>query len=163
ALGWMSGDYALTVGLAPSFTDAANLTDLPTSLPVDFGLIISATDETAAKTTFDGLTRSLAALTTDSVTITQETLHRDAPVLVFNVPASEDMSYAVEIVAALGNGVFAIGTRRTVTAALNPQNGGLSADPTYTEATSHTLADANTMLYLSGNGLQPIARLMTAV
>lgn len=161
ALGWANGDYALALDFAPAFTDATSVTSLPDSLPVDFGLIVAATDEAKAQAVFDGLNRSLLGLPAAEVKVTQETIAGNIPALTLSI-TTRDFTEPIEIMAAVGDGVFAIGTRRMVTAAVAPQNGGLSADPTFTTASQSLLTDANTIIYLSGVDLKPIARLMTA-
>ncbi len=161
ALGWATGDYALALDFAPAFTDAADLSSQPESLPFDFGLVVAATDEAQAQAVFDGLNRSLMGLPAEEVTVAQETIGDDVPALTFSI-TTRDLEEPIEILAAVGDGVFAIGTRRMVTAAVAPQNGGLSADATFADASEYLLDDANSIFYLSGVDLQPLARLMTA-
>ena len=81
ALGWMTGDYALTLGFSPSFTDANSIFAVAQSMPVEFGLIVEATDADAAQTFYDGLTRSLAGFPDPRVTVAQETLDSGAGAL----------------------------------------------------------------------------------
>jgi hypothetical protein len=161
ALGWMSGDYALAFDFSPAFTDATSIEAASDSFPFDFALVVAASDHTAAQATFDGLNRSLLGLPAKDVTVSQETLDGGAPALVFSIH-TKDFAQPLELVAALSEDVFAVGTRHMVTAAVDPQNGGLSADPTYTAASSTLLADSSALFYLSGVDLQPLARLMTA-
>jgi len=160
ALGWMTGDYAFTLGFTPAFTDAQNVFAVVQSLPIEFGLIIDATDPAAAQKVCDGLTRSLSGLPAENLTVKEETLDSGAKALSFTVQ-SPDMPFPIELLAATGNGVFAVGTRRTVEAALDPKNPGLSSDAAYTEASKYLLKDANAVLYLSGSGLKPLPRVMT--
>jgi hypothetical protein len=160
ALGWMTGDYAMTLGFTPAFSDATNIFGAMGSMPIEFGVIVEATDASAAQKVFDGLTRSLIGLPSKDVTVKQETLDSGAKALSFTMQNSE-MPFPIELMAATGNGVFAVGTPRTVNAALDPKNPGLSADPAYAEASKYLLSDANSVLYLSGSGLKPVARVMT--
>ena len=129
-------------------------------MPLEFGLIVEATDADAAQKVFDGLNRSLVGLPTKNVTVAQETLDSGAKALTFTISGT-NMPFPIELMAATGNGVFAIGTRRTVTAALDPKNAGLSGDADYVEASKYLLSDSNSVLYLSSSGLKPVARVMT--
>jgi hypothetical protein len=160
ALGWMTGDYALTLGFTPSFTDASSIFAVAQSMPIEFGLVIEATDADAAQKTYDGLSRSLVGLPAENVTVKEETLDSGEKALSLTIQ-DKNTPFPIELLAATGNGVFAVGTRRTVEAALDPKNVGLSSDAAYMEATKYLLGDANSLLYLSGSGLKPIARVMT--
>ncbi|MEO8392773.1 MAG: DUF3352 domain-containing protein [Chloroflexota bacterium] len=160
ALGWTTGDYAFTLGFAPSFTDAQSIFAVAQSMPLEFGLIVEATDADAAQKVYDGLTRSLSGFPDPRVTVKQETLDSGAEALSLTLQGP-DMPFPIELLAATGNGVFAVGTRRTVEAALNPKNAGLSSDAAYIEASKYLLDDTNSALYLSGSGLKPLARVMT--
>lgn len=161
AMGWMTGDYALAFDFSPAFTDATSIEAASASFPFDIGLVVAATDHTAAQATFDGLNRSLLGLPVKDVTITQETLDGGAPALVFSIQ-TKDFAQPLELVAALSDDVFAIGTRRMVTAAIAPQNGGLTSDPTFTAASPYLLPGSNALLYVSSADLEPVARVMTA-
>jgi hypothetical protein len=160
ALGWATGDYALTLGFTPAFTDAQSIYDVAKSMPIEFGLIVEATDADAAQKVFDGLSRSLAGFPDPRVKVAQETLDSGVKALSLTLQGPE-MSFPIELLAATGNGVFALGTRRTVTAALDPNNKGLSSDAAYMEASKTLLSDASSVLYLSGSDLKAVARVMT--
>ena len=71
------------------------------------------------------------------------------------------MPYSLEFLAATGNGVFVFGTRRMVTAALDPHNNGLDTDPSFMEATKYMVSTPDSFFYLGGSGFEPLARLMT--
>jgi len=160
ALGWMTGDYALTLGFTPSFTDASSIFAVAQNMPIEFGMIVEATDADAAQKTYDGLSRSLAGFPDPRVAVKEETLDSGEKALSLTLKGP-DMPFPIELLAATGNGVFAVGTRRTVEAALDPKNVGLSSDAAYMEASKYVLEGANSLLYLSGSGLKPIARIMT--
>lgn len=160
ALGWMTGDYALAVALAPSFADASGVSAAANALPIDFSYVIEVTDEAAAQALFDGLNRSIGGLATNELTVAEETLDGDVPALVLTM-TSRQTPFPVEILIANGNGVFAIGTRRMVEAAVNPQN-GLDSNAQFTAATATVLGDSNVVLYVGANGLHPLARVMSA-
>ncbi len=160
ALGWMTGDYAFAVGLSPAFADASNVMGALDALPVDFGLVIDATDTDGAQALYDGLSRSLSGLPAEEVTVSEETLSGDVNALVFTIDARQ-MDYPIELVVATGNGVFAVGTRRMVEAAVNPAN-GLDSDADFAAASATLLEGASSVLYVSSSGLQPLARVLSA-
>lgn len=160
AFGWMTGDYALAVALAPSFADARDLSGAQEALPVDFSFVAEVTDEAAAQALFDGLSRSIGGLATNELTVAEETLDGDVPALAITID-SRQSPFPVEILIANGNGVFAVGTRRMVEAAVNPQN-GLDGDASFTAASATLLPDTNAVLYVGTNGLHPLARVMSA-
>jgi hypothetical protein len=162
ALGWMTDDYAFTLGFSPAFTDSTSIFAAMSSNPIEFGITIAAGDEGKAQAFFDGLTRSLSGLPVEELQIAQDTLPGGTPALTFTI-SSPDMPFSIELVAALGDGVFSFGTPRTVTAAVEPQAGaGLDGEASYTEATSYLLEGTNVLMFLSSSNLLPIARLMTA-
>jgi hypothetical protein len=160
AFGWMTGDFALYLGFTPAFADAQNLFSAMTRLPVDLGLTIEATDSEQAQALYDGLVTSLSAMPAENFTVAEETLESGIEALVLTA-TSPDVPFPVELLVATGNGVFTMGTRRMVTAALNPQN-GLDGDPFFTEAVATLLQNPYSVLYVAGNGFQPLARLMMA-
>ncbi len=161
ALGWMTGDYAVELGFSPSFSDIKDVSAPLKALPVDFGIVIAATDPAAAQQVYDGLSQALTNLPADNVTMTEETLDSGTKALVFTI-TSPDMDFPVELLASTGNGVFAFGTRRMVTAAVNPQNQGLDTAPGFVAASGSMLSDPNALLYIGGSSLEPLARAMTA-
>ncbi len=158
AFGWMTSDYALYASFSPSFEDAASLREASTSLPIDFAFTAAAPDAEAAQRLFDGLVRSLHDLPVQGVTVTQESLG-DINALVFNLDLP-DLPFPIELLAATGNGVFTVGTRHMVVAALDPQQ-GLDDNPSYVDASQYLLADSNALIYLSSDGLKPFARILT--
>ena len=156
ALGWMTGDYALYLKVSPAFSDAPNFDEVPTSLPFDFGIAFQVTDANAAQTLYAGLSDSLSTFAAQNATVTSETLASGTDALVLTFDGS-DMPFPVELLIAKNDSVFVIGTRRMVEAAINPQN-GLDNDATYIEADATVLDNADAVMYLAGNGFQPIAR-----
>lgn len=159
AIGWMTGDYAFAVGLAPAFADANNVMAAMQDLPVDFGIVVEATDADAAQQLYDGLSEALDGMSAEELDVTEETLDGDISALVVTI-SSPDMPYPIELLASTGNGVFAVGTRRMVTAAINPQN-GLNNDENFAAAAETVLDNANALLYVGANSLQPLARVMS--
>ncbi len=156
ALGWMTGDYALYLKVSPAFSDVPNFDEVPTSLPLDFGIAFQVTDADAAQTLYTGLSDSLSTFAAQNATVTSETLASGADALVLTFDDS-DMPFPVELLIAKNDSVFVIGTRRMVEAAVNPQN-GLDNDETFVEADATVLDNADAVMYLAGNGFQPIAR-----
>ncbi|MEP7290129.1 MAG: DUF3352 domain-containing protein [Chloroflexota bacterium] len=153
ALGWMTGDYAFAVGLTPAFADSRNLMSASQSLPVDFALMLEVTDADAAQALYDGLSESLSGLDTDTVSVTAT----DDAIEVTLTP--DNSPFPIHLMIAHNDAVFVIGTERMVTAALDPQN-GLDTDANYTAASGYFLDGANTVLYLSADGLRPLTRVM---
>ncbi len=155
ALGWMTGDYVLEASLSASASDASSMGQLMSKLPFDFAVVVKDTGD--AQTFYDGLVRSLSTFPPRELTVTQATLDGGTPALVLTIQ-SPDMPYPVELLAAAGDGVFAFGTRRMVNAAVHPTT-GLDTDASYVEAGTTLLPNPTEELYLSGAGLQPLARL----
>ncbi len=162
AFGWMTGDYALYLGFSPSFSDSTSILSATESNPVDFGITIAATDAAAAQKVYDGLKRSLLDLPAENVTVTEDTLDGGTKALVFTIQDVKKMPFPIEILAATGNGVFAVGTRQMVTAAINPKN-GLDSDATYSAASQYLLKNASQVVFLSGTALQPLVKVMSGM
>lgn len=161
ALGWMTGNYAFSFGFSASFSDIADLTAPLTRMPFELGILIEATDADAAQELFAGMQESLGTFATDEFSVEDATLAdgTDALNLTFT---SEDMDFPVELQIATANGVFVIGTPRTVSAALDPSNEGLDSESGFVAASGYLLDDSNSIFYVSGSGLQPLANAMTA-
>jgi len=158
AAGWMTGDYAMYLGFTPAFSDSQDVFSAMTRMPVDFGITIAAADPAAAQAVYDGLTRSLGNLPVKEIAVTHETLDGGVDALVFTITA-DNIPFPIELLVATGNGVFAMGTRRMVTAAINPQN-GLDTDPSFMEAGATLLENPSQVFYLAGSGLQPLATVL---
>ncbi len=158
ALGWMTGDYALYLKFSPEFTDSPNFDDVPDSLPIDFALAFAATDAESVQAVYDGLSDSLSNFASDNATITEETLASGDDALVLTA-SSSDLPFPLELLIAKNEDVFIVGTRRMVNAALDPQN-SLDSDAAFTAAGATLLENPSAVFYLSGSGLQPLARAM---
>lgn len=158
AIGWMTGDYAFAVGLAPAFADGNNVMAAMDALPVDFVLVVEATDENAAQALYDGLKRSLTGLQAEEIEISEATMYESGDALVITI-TSDELPYPIEIFVAANNGVFAIGTPRMVISAINP---GLDTEDEIFTAPEMILDNASSYVYVGANGLQPLARVMSA-
>lgn len=171
-ISWMSGDYALFLGLNPGL-DTSSMQGVMSTFPVDFGLIIEATEPTAAQNTLEGITRGLnqslamMGLTGNDdnpnqpkIEISSETIGTDS-VTVLTI-SSRDLPWPVEILMGADDQVFALGTRNAVTFALNP-DGGLPANSEYQRAQTYMLNNPTGVAWLGTAGLLPLADLVGAM
>jgi hypothetical protein len=157
-LSWMTGNYALAFRLSPALSDISASSEMPSSFPVDFSLLIEATDPEAAQALVDGLAQSLSFFEEDNFTLTIEEIG-STTAQVISVPPSDDMPFPVEFVFGASEDVFVIGTPRMAEAALDPDE-GLAADPSYVEMQSYALENPVNVYYLAGEGLTPLVRLL---
>lgn len=155
AFGWMTGNYALALGLSSSFADSRSLMAAGNALPVDFALILEATDDAAVQSLFAGLAESVSALEANNI---ETETSADSIRLTIN---SNNTPFPIELVIAKNDDVFVIGTERMVRAALEPQN-GMDSDPAFVEAGSYFLDGSSALLYVGSNALTPLARVMSA-
>ncbi len=155
AFGWMTGDYALAVGLSPSLADASSISAASNALPVDFALVLEVTDAAAVQTLFSGMSESLTGLDADNMQleILEDAIH------VTLTP--DDTPFPVELTIAKNDEVFVIGTERMVRAALTPAT-GMDTDAAFNAASAHMLSNANALLYVGSHSLTPLARVLSA-
>jgi hypothetical protein len=151
-LSWMTGNYALTLGFSPALEDLPP-SGIPSAFPVEFGILIEATDPTAAQAVVDGIAQALTLSSNGEFTLTEETIG-DVTAQVITIPA-DGLPFPVEIVFGASNQVFAIGTPRMAEAAFNPGD-GLAADPSYVEMQSFALDAPTALYYAAGEGLTPL-------
>ena len=151
-LSWMTGNYALTLGFSPSLEDLPP-SGIPSSFPVEFGILIEATDAAAAQAVVDGIAMALSSAGSGDFTLTEDTFG-DVTAQVITIPA-DGLPFPVEIVFGASNEVFAIGTPRMAEAAFNPGD-GLAADPSYIEMQAFALDAPTTLYYAAGEGLTPL-------
>ncbi|MDX2161018.1 MAG: DUF3352 domain-containing protein [bacterium] len=159
-LSWMTGDFALVAGLGENFPATADDVFTLSSLPLEFGLIVEATNATQAETVFDGLRTTLeqsAENNPDQLAIT-ESSEAGQRLLVAAVQ-TPDLPFPVELAVGLSDQVFAIGTAQVVQHALNPVN-SLADDPLFNEAAANVLPNASQVWYLAGEPLQPLVTLI---
>lgn len=156
-LSWMTGNYALAFRLSPALSDLSSSSDFPTSFPMDFSLLIEATDPEAAQALVDGLAQSLTYFDDEFEVSTDEI--GSSTVQVITVPTSSDVPFPIEIVFGASEDVFVFGTPRMAEAALNPGE-GLAGDASYVEMQSYTLENPVNIYYLAGEGLTPLVNLL---
>lgn len=152
-LSWMTGNYALALGFSPALEDISPVTGLPSAFPVEFGILIEATNADAAQAVVDGLAQALTMAASSEFVLTEDTFG-DVTAQVITIP-SGNMPFPVQIVFGASNDVFAIGTPRMAEAAFNPGD-GLAADPSYIEMQSYALDTPSVLYYAAGEGLTPL-------
>lgn len=157
-LSWMDGDFALTLDFDPALTDVPAGADpmdvLFSRFPFDFGVLIATSSPTQSAAFISGLQESLTNLTDETTTVSAETIG-GANVVVITVE-DEDMPFPLELLLGSNDTLFAFGTRKAVTGALNPTE-GLIADASFIEAQATMLANPFTVLYLNGPRTLPLA------
>jgi hypothetical protein len=157
----LTEDYALYLGFNPALADATSAMSLLASNPVNFGLLLAVNDPSVISTLVENLTDTIQALPIDdntNISIDADTIGGNT-VNVITITSSRDLPFPMEIVIGGDEEVFFIGTPDYARAALSP-DGGLPSDAQYQEATSHTLADARSLLYLASGGLQPLVNVI---
>jgi hypothetical protein len=159
-LSWMTGNYAFALGFSPALEDLSPASRMPSSFPVDFSLLIEATDPDAAQAFVDGLRIGLFELTSSDFALTEETFG-DVTAQVITLSPSDDMPFPLQIVFGASDEVFAIGTPRFAEAAFNPGD-GLADDPSYVEMQSFALDTPSTLYYVAGEGLTPLVNALVA-
>jgi hypothetical protein len=157
-LSWMTSDYALAFNFSPEIGGLASVSDPPTELPFDFSFLIDVTDPDAAEALVEGLTQSLVAFGGDSYTVEEEVIG-DTTAQHIQFPPSDDLPFPIDIILGASADVFVVGTPRMVEAALNPGD-GLAGDPRYLEMQSFALPEPRGVVYLSGEELAPLTRLL---
>lgn len=159
-LEWMDGTYAFYLRLSPTASDASNIFAALQEFPIDFGLVVEVTDGAGAQTLMANLVSALSDLPAnpaEDVTVTTEQINgADAVSILIE---TNSIPESVELMVGGNDEVFVFGTRRAVEAALDP-NAGLDADPAFAEALQYALTDTYSLMYMSGEGLLPIARLI---
>ncbi len=161
AFSWMNSNVAVTLGLSSTALNAANLNDLNSALPVDFAVIIEATDPSAAAALVSGLTNALRGLDTGEIIVIEQSFD--------NIPAlgvaikTPDLPFTVELFLASNDEVFVFGTRDAVAFALSPVAGaGLDSDPAYIEALQGVLPDTILIAYAAGEQFTAVTDLVMA-
>jgi hypothetical protein len=151
-LGWMTGNYALFLNVNPEAIGNE------TTMPFDFGLVLEATDPAAAQAVVDGVRQAIERSDPENVTLTQETVAGiDAAVIVAEL---EDEPYPMEILVGTNDEVFVIATRNAFTAAVEPANGGLAADPSFTAAQDLFLDSSGLVFYFTPQPLKSLADML---
>jgi hypothetical protein len=162
-LNWMTGDYALFLGLNPQF-DTTSQFGIFQTFPVNFGFAVEATDASQAQATVAGLTQAIetgvaqmgSSESETEVAITSEDIG-GANVTVVTITA-EDAPWPVELLMGANDEVFALGTRDAVRAILAP-DGGLPSNAEFTRTSGYILPNAISVGWLNTEGLLPLADL----
>lgn len=158
ALGWMSGDYALFIRY-----DALQIVDLALQgsnarfieIPFGFGILVEATDESAAQKFATGLgnfTRAALA-NQNQVTVSSTQINGvDVTQITIEVPLSPDAPIAFDIVMGVSNGVFFLASKPDVEKMLS---GGASLldDPNFQQASRYFVENPVQVLYADDDGL----------
>ncbi len=156
-LDWMTGDFALTLGLNDQFPDTVDGFIAASALPVDFALLIAATDSDRAQGVVEGLrylVTNVAQDETSGVTVGSETVGDTAILTVtFDAP---DVPFDIVLAAGADENVFALGTLNSVRAAFD-LTASLADDPLFQEATTTILPNASQVWYFAGDNLQVVA------
>ncbi|MBC7809805.1 MAG: DUF3352 domain-containing protein [Burkholderiales bacterium] len=144
-LNWMTDDYAFFVRVDVNEDDE-------TAAPlIDAGFVVAATDADAAAVTVAGLSDSLTAY--EVPFSTEEIGGGDVLVLSLAEMFPDDSALSelpddYDILIGSNDAVFAIGTRRAVSEALEPGD-SLAENAAFIEATEYLLPDAQSMWYIS--------------
>lgn len=159
-LGWMSGDFALWLGLSDAAKSAPNIVALTESNPIDFGLLVDASvDPDAAAAAARGLRRGFSTLAelasggSTRLSVTDETIG-GVEVGVLTI-IDRDLPLPIEIVVGANAELFILGTRGAVEAAFAP-GAGLNNDPAFQEALAYSLPEMQGLAYASGLGFLPL-------
>mgnify|MGYP005840222887 CR=1 FL=1 len=159
-LGWMSGDYAIWMGLSEAAQSADSTVSLIAANPVEFGLLVDASvDPDAAAAAARGLRRGFSTLAeigssgSTRLAVSDETI-AEVEVAVLTI-TDRDLPFPVEIIVGANAELFVLGTRGAVEAAFNP-GAGLDSDPAFQEALAFSLPGLQSLLYASGLGFLPL-------
>jgi hypothetical protein len=159
-LGWMSGDFALWLGLSDAAKSAPNIVALTESNPIDFGLLVDASvDPDAAAAAARGLRRGFSTLAevasgvSTRFSVTDETIG-GVEVAVLTI-TDRNLPFPIQIMVGASADLLVLGTRGAVEAAFAP-GAGLDTDPAFQEALRYSLAGAQGLAYASGLGFLPL-------
>lgn len=161
-LSWMTGDFALTLGINPALDNVRTESDAMALnvLPIDFSLLIEATDPARARNLVSAISNSLRQFASADLRVSQEQIAEEIAT-VLTIPPSFDVPFPIEIIAAANDEVFVIGTRTYVEAALSG-GPGLTADPYFTEMQAYLVDEPVSVLYAAGEGLTPLVNFLAA-
>jgi len=159
-LDWMTGDFALTLSLNEQFPDTQAGLFAAESLPVDFALLIQATDAAKAQRLVDGLEMFVTNASQDetsNLTVSSESVGAvELLVVIIDTP---DAPFDIVLAVGADAEVFALGTLDSVRAAFLRDN-TLADDPNYQEAAAALLPSPSQIWYFAGENLQPVADLI---
>lgn len=159
-LGWMSGDFALWLGLSEAAQSADSMFGLIAANPVDFGLLVDASvDPDAAAAAARGLRRGFSTLAelasgvSTRFSVTDETIG-GVEVAVLTI-TDRNLPFPIQIMVGASADLLVLGTRGAVEAAFAP-GAGLDTDPAFQEALAYILPGAQGLAYASGLGFLPL-------
>jgi hypothetical protein len=153
-LGWMTGGYGLFFNVNPAALD-----DPDSVMPVDFGLVVEATDAAAAQAVVNGIEEAITQAEPENTTLTRETVAGVDALVITAEP--EDEPYPVEILVGSNEDVFVIGTRNAFTGVFET-DGRLAAEPAFVEAQSHFLDDSAFVFYFASQPFNALADALAA-
>ncbi|MBE2267594.1 MAG: hypothetical protein IAE80_05135 [Anaerolinea sp.] len=156
----LNGTYALYMGFNPAVEGAETVEDLMSpELLIDFGMAVQVTDPAVAVTLGENLRTNLSALPSDDVTISTEDINGTEALVFTFVPDEDGAPESIDVLLAVNEDVFVVGTRRYVEAALDPA-AGLDQDPQWQEAAQYFVPDAVVVLYQSSDNFLPLVDLL---
>jgi hypothetical protein len=172
-LAWMNGDYAAYLSLDMAFFDRMAEEglgpDVLDNLPLDFGVVIEATDPAAARALVAQLADRLPALIAESevgeeltVSVTTEAIGDGQAAVLVVEPGTRDMLpltlqvlVGEEFLVGANDAVLALGTRAAVTAALAPAE-GLASSAAFSAAQPYLVDGAATLAYIAPEGVSAL-------
>ncbi len=157
-LSWTTGTYAIFMSTdSASILDQVEATEMITDLPLDFGIVIEATDADLARNTADKLGEFMdVMLAGESAFTISRVDESDASfpltTVVLNLPNDDLLDVeSIEFVITANDNLFYMGT----TEAYNSLSAGqtLANDSVITGATAYLLDNPTSVWYLNGDGV----------
>ncbi len=157
-LSWLTGDFALTLALADDFPSSMEAVTTADTMPVEFGLLLEATNPERATAVVAGLRRFAEMMAADNDAIRVESAVEGGVEVLRVTIDTPEAPFDVVLLAGASDTVFVFGTQRMVTAALAPSS-GLDSDPLYQEAAAYLLENPAQVWYFAGEPLMPLVDL----
>lgn len=168
-LSWMTGDFA---AFASINNDAIQLalkraleggSFMLETVPLEFGVLVEATDAAKAQALSAALGKALAQFTQQApdVSISQEQIAGvDVTVLSTQVELSPPVKAPLDVVIGANDRVFVIATRKAATAILEGAP-GLDTNPAFNQAARYLLPDASSVWYMDSDGFSSVFTVTT--
>ncbi len=160
--GWMVNDYAVIARPSDSALGASSIFGLIGSNPLDVGLLIDASADTAAAVNVvDAIEQTATGALAEAITEGEDAdvdleLTREANILTLTiVDNSGELPFPVELQVGVAGNVFFIGTPG-IASNIVAGDGGLGSTANFTAATNTILPDSNSVYYLDFDNLAPI-------
>ena len=169
AIGWMTGDYALLMGVSDSAREATSIFSLIGSNPIDVGMIVDASSNPAAainvvnsiETALNGAIGQ-ALKEADNADVDFD-LSRENDVLTLSIrDLSGDLPFPLELKLGVMDNIFFFGTPGTMASTLNG-DGGLNNTTNFQAASSVFLPDSSTVYYIDFDNLVPVVDILDQV